>query len=586
MPRVVYVDDEPRLLEITKLFLEEDDEIQVDIEGYPRRALDNISTDHYDVVVCDYQMPEMNGIELLKALRGIGDRTPFILFTGRGREEVAIEALNNGADFYLQKGGDPNVQFRELKNAIIQLAQRSKAEGLVAQGERKYRDLVEGANSIILKLDPVGNIIFLNTFGKQFFGLGPETIGRPVIGTLIIPGDYPELPLAEQFQAFISSDRHGDSYTFPARSDGKEAWVSWTLREVRDAEERLTELLAIGNDVTALKSAEMKLQHSTAVLRATLDSSDEGILVITNEGVISEHNLRFQDMWRIPPSIMEAGSGKRVIDYAKNQLKDPARFAKYVEECWTRPEDSNLLLEFQDGRFAEVYSTPERIGSEILGRFFSFKDITEQKEFETRLMQQKENSRSLFVNNPANMLLIEPETGQIVHANKAACKFYGYTELAISKMKLSDISILPFEDYWNRLRLARNNENNYFFAPHRLENGETRDVEIFLAPINYKGRALLFGIVQDISNAKSTRRMIKETKLKQNRILDCLSEGIIAIDTDNRIVFANERASEIVALPMEKMIGMDSSALLCEGSKDALIPNSVKRRQGHRRTTG
>ncbi len=581
MPRVVYVDDEPRLLEITKVFLEHDGEIQVDLVGFPRDALVNIASNHYDVIVSDYQMPLMNGIELLKELRRKGDRTPFILFTGRGREEIAIEAINNGADFYLQKGGDPNVQFRELKNAIIQLAQRRMAESLVAQGERKYRDLVEGANSIILKLDPAGNIVFLNTFGMEFFGAGPEVIGNPVVGTLLRPLDYPDLGLAEQFEKFISAGSHNNSYTFPAMSGGKEAWVSWTLREVRDAFDRVVELLAIGNDVTALKNAEMKLQHSTAVLRATLDSSDEGILVITNDGVISEHNLKFLDMWRIPPSIMEAGSGQRVIDYAKHQLKDPGRFAKYVEDCQSHPDqDSNILLDFQDGRVAEVYSTPERIGKEIVGRFFSFKDITRQKETEARLEQQKENGKGLFVNNPANMLLIEPDTGYIVHANKAACKFYGCTEGAISKMRLSDISILPFEEYLNRIRMARNNENNYFFAPHRLLNGETRDVEVFMAPINYKGRVLLFGIVQDISHSKSTRRLIKETKIKQNRILDCISEGIIAVDAENKIVFANDRASEILLLPLDKMIGVEPSSFLSEGSKQVMFPLPSRRRRG------
>ncbi|HEY3421497.1 MAG TPA: PAS domain S-box protein [Methanomassiliicoccales archaeon] len=583
MPRVVYVDDEPRLLEITKTFLEQDDEIHVDIEELPHRALAAIASGTYDVIVSDYQMPTMDGIELLKTLRAKGDRTPFILFTGRGREEVAIEAINNGADFYLQKGGDPQVQFRELKNAIIQLAQRRRAEGLVAQGERKYRDLVEGANSIILKLDPAGNIVFMNTFGMQFFDAGHETIGKPVIGTLVLPQDYPDLGLAEQFQKFLTSGKHSDSYTFPARSGGKEAWVSWTLREVRDTYDRVTELLAIGNDVTALKRTEMKLQHSTAVLRATLDSSDEGILVITDDGVISEHNLRFLDMWRIPSSIMETGSAQRVIDYAKNQLKDPDRFARYVEDCRNNPDqDGVIILEFQDGRVAEVYSTPERIGNEIVGWFFSFKDITRQKEFESRLMLQRENMRSLFVSNPANMLLIEPDTDLIVHANKAACRFYGYDEGTMSRMKLSDISILPLEEYWNRIRSAKNNEKNYFFAPHRLENGEVRDVEIFLAPISYKGRVLLFGIVQDISNTKSTRRLIKETKLKQNRILDCLSEGIIAVDAENRIVFANERSSEVLGLPLDKLVGVDPDVFLCDESKISPFANPAKRRRGDR----
>jgi PAS domain S-box-containing protein len=521
MPRVVYIDDEPGLLEITKHFLEINSELDVDTEGFPMAALAKIAQGTYDVIVSDYQMPGMDGIELLKALRRSGDRTPFILFTGRGREEVAIDALNNGADFYLQKGGDPKVQFRELKNAIIQLAQRKKAENLVALGERKYRDLVEGANSIILKLDPSGNIIYLNEFGTKFFGAGSDAIGRPVVGTLIMPQDHAEYDVPENFTKFIFTGKFGDSLTFPARSGGIDAWVSWTVRAVRDVHDEVTEYLVIGNDVTALKNVEMQLQHSTAVLRATLDSSDEGILVVANDGNISEYNLKFLSQWKIPAPIMEARSGAKLIDFAKDQLKDPDDFVQYVEDCYASPDtDNDHVLEFTDGRIFEVYSAPEHVGNKIAGRFWSFKDITRQKEFEKGLLQRNENNRSLFVNNPAIMLLIEPDTGRIVHANKTACHFYGYDEGTITNMRLSEISTVPFDEYSNRIRLAKSNQKNYFIAPHRLANNEIKDVEIFLAPINYKGNPLLFSIVQDISGTRSTNRSLKGSELRHDRILD------------------------------------------------------------------
>ena len=71
-----------------------------------------MSTVAYDAVILDYQMPETNGIDFLKLIRSRDDPIPFILFTGRGREEVVIEALNSGADFYLQKGGDPSSSLR------------------------------------------------------------------------------------------------------------------------------------------------------------------------------------------------------------------------------------------------------------------------------------------------------------------------------------------------------------------------------------------------------------------------------------------------------------------------------------------
>ena len=107
----LFVDDEPALLEVAKAFIESEGNVHVDVATSAEAALDVLSTQRYDAIVADYQMPGMNGIEFLKALRGKRDNTPFILFTGRGREEVVIEALNNGADFYLQKGGDPKCQF-------------------------------------------------------------------------------------------------------------------------------------------------------------------------------------------------------------------------------------------------------------------------------------------------------------------------------------------------------------------------------------------------------------------------------------------------------------------------------------------
>ncbi|HOI59508.1 MAG TPA: response regulator, partial [Methanoculleus sp.] len=91
--RILYVDDEEALLDLGRMFLEREDGIAVDVTASPHEALRMIRTGRYDAVISDYQMPEMDGIELLKQVREAGSRVPFIIFTGRGREEVAIEAL-------------------------------------------------------------------------------------------------------------------------------------------------------------------------------------------------------------------------------------------------------------------------------------------------------------------------------------------------------------------------------------------------------------------------------------------------------------------------------------------------------------
>ncbi|MDD1694919.1 MAG: PAS domain S-box protein [Methanoregula sp.] len=125
---VLYVDDEPDLLELGKLFLEESGQFIVVTALSAEESLNSPSLVSYDAIIADYQMPGMDGIEFLKEIRQRFGNLPFILFTGRGREEVVIEAINNGADFYLQKGGDPKAQFAELAHKVRQAVARRKSE--------------------------------------------------------------------------------------------------------------------------------------------------------------------------------------------------------------------------------------------------------------------------------------------------------------------------------------------------------------------------------------------------------------------------------------------------------------------------
>jgi len=101
MISILYVDDEPGMLDIGKLFLERGGQFSVDIITSAPAALTLLDSKKYDAVIADYQMPEMDGIEFLKRVRASGNTIPFILFTGKGREEIVIQALNAGADFYL-----------------------------------------------------------------------------------------------------------------------------------------------------------------------------------------------------------------------------------------------------------------------------------------------------------------------------------------------------------------------------------------------------------------------------------------------------------------------------------------------------
>ncbi len=142
MINVLYTDDEPALLEIGKLFLEQSGEIQVETAISAIEGLRLLEDHTFDAVVSDYQMPGMDGITFLKQLKASGNTTPFIIFTGRGREEVVIEALNGGADFYIQKGGEPLSQFAELIHKIKIAVGRKRAGDAQQQDEIRVQTLL------------------------------------------------------------------------------------------------------------------------------------------------------------------------------------------------------------------------------------------------------------------------------------------------------------------------------------------------------------------------------------------------------------------------------------------------------------
>jgi PAS domain S-box-containing protein len=149
MIRVLLVDDDPAFLEVTKIFLERSGDLLVEATVSAARALSKLKEDRerYDVVISDYAMPEMDGISFLKEVRSLGLEIPFILFTGKSREEVVIEALNSGADYYMQKDGDPKVLFAELSHQVRQASERERAR----REDRIKRDLalqLSGAASL------------------------------------------------------------------------------------------------------------------------------------------------------------------------------------------------------------------------------------------------------------------------------------------------------------------------------------------------------------------------------------------------------------------------------------------------------
>ncbi|MEA3298428.1 MAG: response regulator, partial [Chloroflexota bacterium] len=266
--KVLLVDDEPDFLALTKAFLErEHAEFSIDTTTSAEEGLELLKGGKYDVVVSDYKMPGMDGLEFLKTLRASGNTIPFIMFTGKGREEVAIEALNRGANGYLQKGVDIESMYGTLMHAIKQEVETKRAEDVLRETRDYLEKLINYANAPTTVWDPESKISQFNHAFEHLTGYAAsEVIGQKL--SMLFPEASRDDSLSRI--AHTLSGEYWESVEIPIlRKDGDIRLALWNSANIY-AEDGTTLLATIaqGTDITERKRAEEKIEHLNAVLRA------------------------------------------------------------------------------------------------------------------------------------------------------------------------------------------------------------------------------------------------------------------------------------------------------------------------------
>ncbi len=180
------------------------------------------------------------------------------------------------------------------------------------------------------------------------------------------------------------------------RKDGSVIWVHLTVSIVRSTSGSPMYLVAFVDDITERRAAQQEASRTFSLLRATLESTADGILVVDLNGKILSFNQKMTEMFGVPAEIFSSGDDERAINAALDQLANPADFIAKVEDLYNHPDVASYdVLEMKDGRILERYSQPQRIGDVAVGRVWSFRDVTSRlrSEEQARLLEREHAAR-------------------------------------------------------------------------------------------------------------------------------------------------------------------------------------------------
>lgn len=210
----------------------------------------------------------------------------------------------------------------------------------------------------------------------------------------------------------------------------------------RDSEGKLVGSVHVARDITEHKQSEKALRKSEELLRATIESTADGILVVDEKGLVTHTNRRFAQMWRIPDELIKTRQDKKLLDFVLGQLKEPEAFLLKVQVLYQKSDEDFDVLYFKDGRIFERYSCPLIRDRQITGRVWSFRDITDRKQTEQALRESEIKYRRIFNDSIAAIYVFDNEKN-FLDSNQAGLDLLGYSRQELLNMSIPDVDVDP-----------------------------------------------------------------------------------------------------------------------------------------------
>lgn len=556
--RILYVDDDPAFAELVTTSLERNrDAFDVVSESDPGRALDRIesNTDRFDCLVSDYEMTGMTGLELVSALRDRDIDLPMILFTGKGSEDIASEAISMGLTDYLQKtpGGDT---YRVLANRIENAVSRQRSERARRQSEERYRRLVETSPTPIAITRPDHGIVYANPRLASFLDVS-ESDELHEQQFLEYAHDTDRDLVESTLEEVLRTDEDAsiERVRFVA-GEAETRYATLAVAPVIYDDSRTLQIVL--NDVTEYERARRDLAETEVKYSTLVEQANDGV-VILDDGQITFANQMAAQMLSMNQSTLTG------IELSELVVSEDAEL---VEKRFSDDSDASLNEPFEftamaaDGTTVPIEVSASAIQFNRSQAYMTiWRDVTERKKRKRELARYQ-----TLVETAAEPMYLLDDDGTILMANDAMIDLLGRDRTEIVGSHATEFIDRSVYDKANeKLREALATEDRDY-AKMEVEvttgGGETRVIETTLTVLTEDDEHdRTIGVSRDMTERK--RR--EQNLAKYETIVETVPVGLFALDADGTITWANDEFYEIVGRSANDLIGMDFMSLVDQG---------------------
>ncbi len=376
--RILYMEDDSGLGLLLQKRLERM-ACLVDVAGDGKEGLNMFEKGTYDVVITDYNMPTVNGLEVLRKLK---DSVPVIILTGQGDEKVAVEAMKLGAADYLAKDVDgeyievlPSIIDRVLERQQL-INERRQALAELQASEARYQAVVEDQTEVICRFVPGGQLTFANMAFCRYCGIRQSDIVFQNLASLLSKKTYQNMrPI---FQAMTPKNPIAMGTDSIIMADGKVHWLQWSSRAIFDEKNKTKEFQLVGRDITELKRIEEALRASEEKNNALLNAIPDPMLRISRQGTCVDLRTRPDQVVNLSPDCI----GKNITEFFPSDVA--TLLQSHIDTLFL--EKTSQVFQFQLRQGNNISQQEVRLvfagGNEVLA---IMRDVTERTEIEQQL---------------------------------------------------------------------------------------------------------------------------------------------------------------------------------------------------------